>query len=105
MKDNLKKIIEHENANWSKIFQIELGKNSDKKFSSFWWESYYNDLKFKGVNSESLPTCLGLAIKTFRRNGGIEKTKEYKREITLATYPHVCALYQRNSTILWLFNK
>jgi len=35
MKDNLKKIIEHENANWSKIFQIELGKNSDKKFSSF----------------------------------------------------------------------
>lgn len=44
MKDDLKKIIEHENANWSKIFQVELEKNSDKKFSSFWWESYYSEL-------------------------------------------------------------
>jgi len=44
MKDDLEKIIEHENANWSKIFHAELEKNSDKKFSSFWWESYYDEL-------------------------------------------------------------
>jgi len=44
MKDDLKKIIEYENANWSKIFSAELKKGGNKKFSSFWWESYYNEL-------------------------------------------------------------
>lgn len=44
MKNDLKKIIEHENTNWSKIFQSELKKNNDQKFSSFWWKSYYSEL-------------------------------------------------------------
>lgn len=49
MKDDLKKIIEHENASWGKVFQAELGKDSDKKFSSYWWESYYDELT-KSIN-------------------------------------------------------
>lgn len=44
MKNDLKKVVEHENAYWSKIFQAELKKNDDKKFSSFWWENYYDEL-------------------------------------------------------------
>lgn len=44
MTDNLQKIIKHENAMWSRMFQDELNKNSDKKFSSFWWEDYYKKL-------------------------------------------------------------
>jgi len=44
MKNNLEKTIEHENANWSKIFKAELEKNSDEKFSSFWWKDYYDEL-------------------------------------------------------------
>lgn len=44
MRDDLKKIVEHENANWSKIFKAELEKNSDKQFSSFWWKNYYEEL-------------------------------------------------------------
>lgn len=44
MKEDLRKIAEHENSNWSRIFQAELGKNSDKKFSSFWWQNYYDEL-------------------------------------------------------------
>lgn len=44
MSDNKQKIIEHENAHWSKIFKAELEKNDSKKFSSFWWEDYYAEL-------------------------------------------------------------
>lgn len=44
MKEELPKIIEHENANWSKIFSAELEKSSEQNFSSFWWESYYDEL-------------------------------------------------------------
>ncbi len=44
MRDDLKEIIEHENAIWSKIFKKELDKNSAKRFSSYWWEDYYNEL-------------------------------------------------------------
>jgi len=81
MKDDLKKIIEHENSNWSKIFQIELEKNSDKKFSSFWWESYYDELT-NGVNkimlADSLNTILeagsGSGKATLLLNGKLHKT-------------------------------
>jgi len=81
MKDELKKIIEHENYNWSKIFQIELEKNSDKKFSSFWWESYYDELT-NGVNkimlTDSLNTILeagsGSGKATLLLNGKLHKT-------------------------------
>ncbi len=55
MKDDLKKITNHENANWGKIFQVELEKNSDQKFSSFWWESYYNEI----INSINKITLTG----------------------------------------------
>lgn len=61
MKDDLKKIIERENANWSKIFQIGLEKNSDKKFSSFWWENYYDELT-NSVNKMMLTDSLNTII-------------------------------------------
>lgn len=44
MKEELQKITEHENENWSKIFDSELRKNNKKKFSSYWWEDYYQEL-------------------------------------------------------------
>lgn len=44
MKENLKKIIEHEKDNWDKIFQTELEKFDGKKFSSYWWQNYYEEL-------------------------------------------------------------
>jgi len=37
-------LIEHENANWTKVFQEELKNKNDKKFSSFWWKDYYEEL-------------------------------------------------------------
>ncbi|MDD5710766.1 MAG: class I SAM-dependent methyltransferase [Candidatus Colwellbacteria bacterium] len=43
MKEELQKIIEHENENWSKIFNSEL-RNNREKFSSYWWEDYYREL-------------------------------------------------------------
>lgn len=44
MKENLQKIIEHENNSWSKIFDAELKKNNVKKFTSYWWEDYYQEI-------------------------------------------------------------
>jgi len=44
MKDELKKIIEHENRTWSKVFEAELKKTGNEKFSSYWWENYYQEL-------------------------------------------------------------
>ncbi|MFC1632577.1 class I SAM-dependent methyltransferase [Patescibacteria group bacterium] len=44
MNNDKERIIEHENARWSKIFQDELQKNTKKDFSSYWWENYYIDL-------------------------------------------------------------
>ncbi|HCP09046.1 MAG TPA: hypothetical protein DIT25_04605 [Candidatus Moranbacteria bacterium] len=44
MENDLSKIIEHENAHWSKVFKDELENNNYKKFSSFWWEDYYKEL-------------------------------------------------------------
>ncbi|HUT22177.1 MAG TPA: class I SAM-dependent methyltransferase [Candidatus Bipolaricaulota bacterium] len=44
MKEELKKIIEHENETWSKIFDTELKNTSKEKFSSYWWEDYYQEL-------------------------------------------------------------
>lgn len=44
MKNSIASIINHENKQWSEIFKKELLRSSDKKFSSFWWEDYYNEL-------------------------------------------------------------
>lgn len=44
MKTDLREIIKHENENWTRIFQAELRKNTNKKFSSFWWQDYYEQL-------------------------------------------------------------
>lgn len=44
MKRDINKIIEQENQTWSKIFQAELKKNHQKLFSSYWWESYYQEI-------------------------------------------------------------
>ncbi len=38
-------MIEHENENWSKIFEQELCNNSKKLYSNYWWEDYYNQIK------------------------------------------------------------
>jgi 2-polyprenyl-3-methyl-5-hydroxy-6-metoxy-1,4-benzoquinol methylase len=37
-------LVEHENKQWSKIFQEELDKKQFVKFSSYWWENYYNNI-------------------------------------------------------------
>jgi len=44
MKENLKMMIEHEKDNWDKIFRAELEKFDSKKFSSYWWQNYYEEL-------------------------------------------------------------
>ncbi len=44
MNQDLKKIIEHENANWSNIFKKDLEKKNAESFSSFWWEDYYKEI-------------------------------------------------------------
>ena len=36
--------IDHEEKVWSEIFENELKKTSNKKYSSYWWEDYYNDI-------------------------------------------------------------
>lgn len=40
---NLEKSFIHEKESWDRIFDIELNTN-DKKFSSYWWKSYYGNL-------------------------------------------------------------
>lgn len=42
--EHIDHIIQHENENWSRIFEEEIQKNSDKKYSSYWWEAYYTDI-------------------------------------------------------------
>ncbi|HBA44700.1 TPA: hypothetical protein DEG21_04565 [Patescibacteria group bacterium] len=38
------KAIQHEENIWNNIFKKELKKNKFEKFSSFWWEEYYNEI-------------------------------------------------------------
>lgn len=48
MKDEkLIEMIKRENEFWSRAFKEELSKSKfeQKNFSSFWWESYYNELR------------------------------------------------------------
>lgn len=42
----IKKIADRENAFWSNIFRNELEQDRlrNKKFSSYWWESYYSEI-------------------------------------------------------------
>lgn len=44
MTEDVKKVVEREDENWSTIFKAQLDKKSVQKFSSFWWESYYHEL-------------------------------------------------------------
>jgi SAM-dependent methyltransferase len=105
MKDDLKKIIEHENSNWNKIFQIELEKNSDKKFSSFWWESYYDEL-MNGVNkimlADSLNTILeagsGSGKATLLLNGKLHKTLLDIAPIALEYAKHIANKFEVENT-------
>lgn len=45
-KDNLEKVVEHENKQWSKIFNSELKGENTKLFSSFWWKDYYDEITY-----------------------------------------------------------
>lgn len=38
------KEIEHEDRVWSEIFKKEIENKNFKKFSSYWWEDYYNEI-------------------------------------------------------------
>lgn len=42
--NNIEKTTEYENDYWSKIFRAELKNNNKQKFSSFWWQDYYEEL-------------------------------------------------------------
>lgn len=44
MENDLDKKNEYENDFWSQVFQTEMEKNSHKKFSSFWWQNYYEEI-------------------------------------------------------------
>lgn len=39
-------MLRHENETWERVFQAELAKdeNERKDFSSYWWESYYEEI-------------------------------------------------------------
>jgi hypothetical protein len=45
------KAIQHEEETWNKIFQSELQKEKFEKFSSFWWEDYYNEITSFVINN------------------------------------------------------
>ncbi len=45
MTEDLQKIVEHENDFWSKIFESELKADRMERFSSYWWQCYYEELK------------------------------------------------------------
>lgn len=66
--DNLGKHIDEENEFWSKIFSAELKKNSNKRFSSFWWENYYNELT-NSVNKIMLKYCLNTILEAGSGSG------------------------------------
>ncbi len=48
MSNSLNEMIQHENEQWSKIFSNELNQTSFKKYSSYWWEEYYEELSYFG---------------------------------------------------------
>jgi ubiquinone/menaquinone biosynthesis C-methylase UbiE len=96
MKDDLKKIIEHENANWSKIFQIELEKNSDKKFSSFWWENYYDEL-MNGVNKIMLVYGLNTILEAGSGSGKATLLLNKKIHKTLLDISPVALEYAKHT--------
>lgn len=81
MREDLKKIIEHENARWTRIFASELNKKNYKKFSSFWWEEYYSEItnfvnKLMEVNNFNtiLESGSGSGKATLLLKDGFQKT-------------------------------
>jgi ubiquinone/menaquinone biosynthesis C-methylase UbiE len=44
METSLEQTIQQENKNWSDVFDEEIRKKDPRKFSSFWWENYYEEL-------------------------------------------------------------
>lgn len=95
MKDDLKEIIEHENANWSKVFQAELEKDSDKKFSSFWWESYYDELT-KSVNKIILADDLNTILEAGSGSGKATLLLNEKLNKTLLDISPVALEYAKH---------
>lgn len=81
MKERLEKIIEHENETWSKIFDAELKNTSKEKFSSYWWEDYYqelstyiNELLIKNNLNNTLEAGSGSGKATILLNNRFSKT-------------------------------
>lgn len=92
MKDSLEKVIEHENAHWSKIFSTELKKNSDKKFSSFWWEDYYNELT-NSVNEITLKYGLSTILEAGSGSGKATLLLDRESQKTLLDISSVALQY------------
>jgi ubiquinone/menaquinone biosynthesis C-methylase UbiE len=95
MKDDLKKIIEHENYSWSKIFQTELENNSGKKFSSFWWESYYNELT-RYINNTILSEGFNTVLEAGSGSGKATLLLNKKLHKTLLDISPVALKYARH---------
>ena len=95
MKEDLQKIIEHENANWSKVFSTELDKNSDQKFSSFWWESYYNELT-NSVNEIMLADSLNTILEAGSGSGKATLLLNKKFDKTLLDISPVALEYAKH---------
>lgn len=95
MKDDLKKIIEHENASWSKAFQTELGKDSDKKFSSYWWEGYYDELT-QSINKIMLEDDLNTILETGSGSGKATLLLNEKLNKTLLDISPIALKYAKH---------
>lgn len=81
MLNDLEKKIKIEKENWDNIFKSELKKKNINQFSSFWWESYYNeitdyinDLMYKNNLKTVIESGSGSGKATILLDEGFKKT-------------------------------
>jgi len=80
----LAEMFKHENEFWERIFKVELEKAESERtdFSSFWWESYYGEIKgfvLSRVNRYDDPRILEAGSGSGKAS--ILLGKEYKRTL------------------------
>lgn len=44
MKQTIKNVVRHEKEHWDNVFQSEIKNDTEEKYSSYWWQNYYEDI-------------------------------------------------------------